>query len=88
VSTLIFFCPLPLYLYDYLVSSTTFSIWMWVPSWVIGSAIVVVIKHLIEGKITKVLSMISTTVIAKLRTNPKPGSTYDIHNHTKKQDQS
>jgi len=32
--------------------------------------------------------MISITVVAKLRTNPKPGSTYDILDLTKKQDQS
>jgi nucleotide-binding universal stress UspA family protein len=71
-------------------SHTAFSIWIWIAvTWVIGSAIVIVIIPLIEGKvgITQVLKMISLTFLVKLRPNPNPESKYDILDYTEKQNQ-
>jgi SSS family transporter len=90
VLTLIVFWPLPLYFSDYVFFHTAFSIWIWIAvTWVIGSAIVIVIKPLIEGKvgITQVLKMISLTFLVKLRPNPNPESKYDILDYTEKQNQ-
>jgi hypothetical protein len=78
------FLAYPFILLQFCIFLYFFSIWIWVAAaWVIGSAIVIVIKSLIEGngRITKVLRIIFLTAVAKLRTNPKRGSTYDILEH-------
>jgi urea-proton symporter len=88
VSTLIVFWPLPLYFSNYVFSHTAFSIWISIAvTWVIGSAIVIVIKPLIEGKvgITQVLKMICLAFLVKLRPNPSSESSLD---YTVKQNQS
>ena len=90
VSTLIVFWSLPLY-FDYVFSRAAFSIWIWVAvTWVIGSAIVIVIKPLIEGKvsITRVLRMISLTFVVNLRASSNRHSTYNTLDYTQKQDKS
>jgi urea-proton symporter len=75
-------------------SRAAFSIWIWVAViWVIGvigSAIVIVIKPLIEGKvsITRVLRMISLTFVVNLRASSNRDSTYNTLDYTQKQDKS
>jgi hypothetical protein len=86
VLTLLVIRPLPLDFSDYVFTPTSFSIWIWVAvTWVIGSAIVIVIKPLIEGKvgITRVLRMISLTFVVNLRASSNRDSTYNTRLHTK-----
>ncbi|MDW0282625.1 MAG: sodium/solute symporter [Nitrososphaeraceae archaeon] len=69
-SILVIFWPLPLYFSGYIFSATAFSIWVWIAvMWVIGSAIVIVIKPLIEGKIgiIQVVKMICLSLVLRIR---------------------